>query len=169
MGGLICLGFVATRAPKIDGLVVTNPYLALAMDPGPLKLVVGRIAARLAPTLAVPSGIPATGVSHDRAICEAYERDPKVFKTATAGWFREIQDEQVRVRALSALEVPLLYVWSDADPIVSSAANRELSATLTSPDKTVIERPGEFHEVLNETDRAELHARLGDWLLAHAR
>ncbi|HSI04847.1 MAG TPA: alpha/beta hydrolase, partial [Myxococcota bacterium] len=114
-----------------------------------------------------PSGIPPEGLSHETAIVDAYRRDPMIYSTVTAGYFRASREAQARVRALRRLDMPLLYAYSDADPIASPQANAALAQALDSPDKTVIVRTGEFHEILNETNRAELIARVGDWILAH--
>lgn len=167
-GGLIALDWVADKKPDISGLIVTNPFLDLAMKVPGLKLAAGHLAARLAPRIALPSGIPPEGISHEAAIVEAYRRDPLVFTTATAGYFKHSREAQARVRALKSIDVPLLYCHSDSDPIASPVANAELAATIASRDKTVIVRLGEFHEILNETNRAELMERIGDWILSRA-
>ncbi len=167
-GGLVALDFVAARNPVLAGLIVTNPFLGLALEVPALKLLLGRVAARLLPTLTLPSGLDPAGVSHDSRIVEAYRRDPLVFRTATAGWFREVTAAQERVRALREVTLPLLYIHSDADPIASPEAAAALAAQLTAPDKTVWLRPGELHEVLNETGRAKLHEQIADWVVARA-
>ncbi len=165
-GGLVALDWVADKKPEIHGLIVTNPFLDLAMKVPALKLGAGHLAARIAPRIALPSGIPPQGLTHDTAIVDAYKRDPMVFTTATAGYFKHSRAAQARVRGLTRIDVPLLYCYSDSDPIASPTANAALAQAIDSPDKTVIVRPGEFHEILNETNRAELMARIGDWLLA---
>lgn len=167
-GGLIALDWVASHRLDVSGLVVTNPYLELAVPVPPAKLLLGKLSGRYLPTLAVPSGIPASGLTHDKAICDEYERDPMVFKTATAGWFRETSVAQLRVRQLRELHVPLLYVYSTHDPIGAPSANAALAEQLVSPDKTVVVREGELHEVLNELDRAALHRTVGEWILARS-
>lgn len=166
-GGLIALDWVSSKRPVIRGLVVTNPFLELAMAVPRLKVGVGKLAARLAPRIALPSGIPPEGLTHETAIVDAYRRDPKVFSTVTAGYFRASRATQERVRGLLDLPVPLLYVYSDSDPIAKPEANATLAKNLASPDKTVLVRAGEFHEVLNETNRVELMERIADWILAH--
>jgi len=169
MGGLIALDYVAERAPQLAGLVVTNPFLALAMAVPPWKLLAGNLAARVLPRLALPSGINAVDISHDDAIIERYRNDPLVFGQATAGWFREIQAAQRRVRARSSLTVPLLYCYSDGDKIASPSANRDMSECLTAPSKEVLLRPGEYHEVLNEIDRLSLYRHIGGFLAQGAK
>ena len=166
-GGLIALDWVATRKPDIRGLILSNPFLEVAFAVPKIKLAIGHLASRLAPRIALPSGIPPEGLSHETAIVDAYRRDPMIYSTVTAGYFRASREAQARVRALRRLDMPLLYAYSDADPIASQQANAALAQALDSPDKTVIVRTGEFHEILNETNRAELIARVGDWILAH--
>jgi alpha-beta hydrolase superfamily lysophospholipase len=168
MGAMLSLDYVSQKSPKLAGLVVTNPFLALAAAPPKAKLLVGKAAAFLAPRLSLPSGLDPAHISRDPATQEAYREDPLVFTTANAAWFRECGVAQERVRALKALPVPLLFAYSLTDPIASGEAHRALAAQLESPDKTVVERDG-LHEILNETNRAELHDKIRDWILSRAR
>lgn len=163
-GALIAFDWVARRSPAVAGLVVTNPFLDLTLPPPAYKRVLGAVAGRAFPKLAVPSGIPATAVSRDPAVVSAYANDPYVFGKATAGWFRELAPAQARVRSLDAIPCPLLFVYSDADMVALPSANRALAERLSCPEKTVWFRAGEYHEVLNELDRAELHEQIATWL-----
>lgn len=165
-GGLVALDWLAAAAPAIEGLVITNPYLDVAEPVPAVKLWASKLLLMVAPRLGLPSGLDPTGVSRDPAVVEAYRRDPLVFSTATSGWFAEVQVAQARVRALASVPVPLLYIVSDADRIVSHRAGAALGEQLTSRDKTVWKRPGEFHEVLNELGRDALIADVRQWISA---
>jgi alpha-beta hydrolase superfamily lysophospholipase len=164
-GALIAFDWLAAKKPDVRAVAVTNPYLALALPVPQVKLWASKVLEILAPRLRLPSGIPATVVSRDPAVVDAYARDPLVFKTATPGWFKEVQQAQARVRGLTEVRWPLLYVYSDADALVSPAANAALAEKLASPDKTVWMRPGEFHEVLNELGKDALIADMRKWLV----
>ncbi|MBC7792247.1 MAG: lysophospholipase [Clostridia bacterium] len=164
-GGLIALDWVSQNHPQLRGLVVTNPYVARGMHVPLVKLAAGHVLGRLVPHLSIPSGIDPAGLTHETKFVEAYRRDPQVFTTASAGWFREATRAQYRVMHLRNLESPLFYVHSDSDPIASPSANAELAAKLKSPDKTILVRRGELHEVLNETDRKGLFQQIGSWIL----
>jgi alpha-beta hydrolase superfamily lysophospholipase len=167
-GGLIVLEFVARRSTELAGVIVTNPFLALAAPIAPAKLAVGRLLAHVWPTLSLGNDIDPALLSHDTAIVEDYRRDPLVFRVATPGWLREVTAAQTRVRAMTTCRVPLLYVYSDQDGLSLPAASQALSEQLVAADKTVLVRPGELHEVLNETNRSELFGQLADWILARA-
>jgi len=167
-GGLLALDFIAQRRPELAGLIITNAFLEIGMPVPAPKIWAARILSKIYPSISMSSGISPGGLSHDQDICEAYERDPLVSDVTTPGWFVESSAAQKRVRALTEVAVPLLYLFSDADPLCAPAANRELAEALRSPDKTVRERAGEFHEILNEVGRVALHEEIRDWILERA-
>jgi alpha-beta hydrolase superfamily lysophospholipase len=168
-GALIGLDYVLTRRPALAGLVVTNPFLGQTHPTTGLKLWVGHKAGKHLPRLSLPSGLSAEGLSHEKAVVEAYRRDPWVFNTANAAWFRETTAAQTRLMAgAREIGVPLFYAYSDADPVASPTLNERLSKQLEGQDKTVVVRPGELHEILNETERASLHRQISDWIRSRA-
>jgi acylglycerol lipase len=169
LGGLIVIDFVARHAEarSLNGLVVVSPYLGLAIEVPPVKRWVGHALGGLFPKLSVPSGLDPAGLSHDQVIVDAYRNDPMVFPQATAGWFQESTLAQERAIRIKNLEVPILVYYSETDPIASGARSKAFAETLVSPDKTVRPRAGALHEILNETDRQEVHAELRDWILSH--
>ncbi len=164
LGGLISIDYVCSRQPPINGLIVSNPFLALAMEVPALKLKVAEIAGNLAPRFALPNGLKSGDISRVAEIANRYERDPLIFSTATAGWVREANSAQDRVRAYDRVTAPLYYLYSDSDPIACPNASRILSKQLRSPDKTIEERPDELHEILNEIDRHQLHKDVASWI-----
>lgn len=168
-GGLIVLDYVAVRRPTLAGLVVTGPLLGLPPSVPKAKILVGKIAGTLVPTLSMPSGIDPADISHDKAIVDAYKNDPMVFTTAAAGWFKAVQVAWARVAALDRLSMPLLFAYGDLDRVVSPVANEAFAARIQASEKTVWRRAGEFHDILNETHRAELHLQVAEWILKHAK
>jgi alpha-beta hydrolase superfamily lysophospholipase len=168
-GGLLLLDWAGNGGAArfaVRGLIVTNPFLAMATEPPAYKVFLGRAAARIYPRLALPSGLSPQGLSRRPGIAEAYQRDPLVFTQATAGWYVEALAAQERVTHLTRIDLPLLYVYSDSDPVAAPAVNRRLAERIESPDKTVIERKNELHEVLNEVDRDALFTRVAEFVLA---
>lgn len=164
LGGLISIDYVCSRRPILSGLILSNPFLAMAMEVPALKLKVAEIAGNVAPRFALPNGLKATDLSRVPEVSTRYERDPLVFNTATAGWVREANGAQDRVRAYDRVDTPLYYLYSDSDPIADPNASRILSRQLRSPDKTVEERRDELHEIFNEIDRHQLHQDVATWI-----
>lgn len=164
-GGLIALDWVMSRPTPAQGLIVTNPFLAMTSPPRGPKLWVGRLAGRFAPRLSLPSGLKSEQMSHDPQMVEAHRQDPLICHNANASWFRAVAKTQARVLGQRRVSKPLLYVYSGADPIAAPDINRQFAQQLDSPDKTIEERADEFHEVLNETKREALFAMIGKWIL----
>lgn len=166
-GGLIVLDYVVQKRPEVQATVVTNPYLTLATPPPRVRQVLGRAMARVYPALPISNGLNPAGLSRDSEVVEAYRRDPLVFSTVTPGWFVQAEAAQSRVRALHSFPCPLLYVYSDADPVASPPANAALAEQLQTERVEVLRLEGALHEVLNEIDRQTLYARVVDFLEQH--
>lgn len=165
LGGLIALDFALADVAELAGLVVTNPYVAPAMHISPFKRALGSVTQRFWPTLAVRAGLSSTGLTHDQSILAQARKDPLMFDRTTARWFHEVSRAQERAARGGNLAMPFLGILGTQDPIADPQANRACFARITQADKTVWERQGELHEVLNEPQRLELFAAIGGWLL----
>jgi acylglycerol lipase len=168
-GGLIAATVAIRKASPWRALLLSSPFFDTAKPVPTAKRLAGRIASRLVPTLALPTGLAGKDVTHDAERASAYDNDPLVFETATARWFTETQAAQVRaLHRASSLTLPLLVVVGTADPIVSVPRARAFFDAAGSSDKTWDGREGLFHEVLNEVDWKPIAGRMADWILTHA-
>jgi alpha-beta hydrolase superfamily lysophospholipase len=168
-GGLVAaLSAIQTPSPW-RGLVLSAPFFGLALDVPRPKVLLGRIASRLVPGLGIPSGLAGKDLTHDAARADGYDRDPLVFKKATARWFTEAQRAQAEVMARAGeLRLPLYETFGEKDPVAKNSVGRAFFDRVASTDKTWNERKGAFHEVLNEPDWRELATSIAEWVLAHA-
>lgn len=169
LGGLIALDYFTEARAPLAGLIVINPYLDHA-PPGPSawRLRLGRLAGRIAPWLSVGSGLTREMLTHDHDTLDALERDPLMSHKANASWFREVTLAQPRVRAKRQLSMPLLFVYSDQDPIASPDANCRFAEGISAEDKQIVVRTNELHEVLFERARTEMYAHVTAWMSARA-
>ena len=170
-GGLVAASFAIAhpspwRAPHLDRAVLRlGPRRAESR-----KVVVGKIASRVAPGLGVPSGLHGADLTHDADRARAYDEDPLVFKKATARWFTETEGAQALALARApSLALPLLVVMGTADRVAKVAAAKRFFDAAGSADKTWDAREGLFHEVLNEPEWRSIADRIADWVLAHAK
>jgi alpha-beta hydrolase superfamily lysophospholipase len=168
-GGLVA-SMSAMESPRSwRGLLMSSPYFGLALEAPPIKVFAGRIASRLVPKLGLPSGLKGSDCTHDPERARAYDADPLGFKNVTARWFTETVKAQARAIArASSLTMPLYVMPGGADPIAKTADAKRFFDAAGSKDKTWDERPGLFHEVLNEPEWPELTDKLGAWILKHA-
>jgi alpha-beta hydrolase superfamily lysophospholipase len=169
-GGLVAASRAIARPAPWRALAVSAPYMGLALEPPPAKILAGKIASRLVPTLALPAGIRGADLTHDPLRARAYDEDPLVFKNVTARFFTESTEAQGRAIARApALTMPLYVVIGTGDRVAKVDAARAFFDAAGSPDKTWDAREGLFHEVLNELDWRPIADRLAGWILDHAQ
>lgn len=167
LGGLIALRYVQEREVELAGLVLSAPFLELALPTPRWKLVLAPALSRLWPTFSTPSGLRGELGSRDPEVATAYDRDPLVFKRATARWFAEVLRAQREALAEAPkLGLPLLVLHGEADSVASPRASRALVARAGSSDKTLHVYGGFRHEVLNELGKEGVWEELASWLAA---
>jgi alpha-beta hydrolase superfamily lysophospholipase len=167
-GGLVAASVAIARPAAWRALALSGPFFGVATPVSFPKRLAGRIATRIAPTLAIPTGLGGKDVTHDVERARAYDEDPLVFKTATARWFSETEAAQDRALAQAgSLTMPLLVVVGMSDPVVSVARTQVFFDAAGSSDKTWDGRDGMLHEVLNEVAWRPVADRFAELILAH--
>jgi len=168
-GGLVATTSVLERGGPWKGLVMSGPFFGFALAVPRAKILAGKIASRLVPKLALPTGLSGQHVTHDPVKAAAYDSDPLVFKNATARWFTETTAAQARaLRDAGRLTLPLYVTFGAADPIASFTAGKRFFDAAGSVDKTWDPREGLFHEVLNEPSWKDIVEPIARWILAKA-
>lgn len=172
MGGLVLADWTITRgSSELLGLVLSSPFLGLALAVNPVKEGLGRVMSRIIPTLALPSGLYGRDVTRDPELAARYDADPLNNKKATSRWFTETMGAIQRVHARAGeLTCPLLLVYGGADKVASADATDRFAARLRGRDQEKERLAGHYHELVNEppADRERVIDRIGTWLLARA-
>jgi alpha-beta hydrolase superfamily lysophospholipase len=131
-----------------------------------IKLIPGRILSRLVPTVSMPAGVRGADCTRTPEIAEAYEDDPMNFKNANVRWFTETMRAQNEAQERAPeIKIPSLCIHGTADKIAQPAASEHFMARVGSADKEFVALPGQYHEVLNEPDRATTIERFATTLL----
>jgi alpha-beta hydrolase superfamily lysophospholipase len=170
-GALVSAHYALRFPDQLAGAVLTSPYFKLALAVPKAKVIAGKIASRLFPKLALPSGLKGADVSRDPDVARAYDADPLNNKNATARWFTEATAAQEQLLdEAGKLQLPILVVAGQADKIADANQAQVVFDRIGSTDKTLRMLPGQFHEVLNELpdDRRQTIALVIEWLSNHA-
>lgn len=169
MGGGIAALFVIARRPDIAGLILSGPALRVRATPAGLQLRALRVLAKVVPAYS-RQPLPASAISRDPAVVEAYEHDPLVYR----GGMR-IGHGAASLRAMERIEldmeeieVPLLVLHGTEDRLTSPEGSKELIERARSRDKTLKLYDGLYHEVFNEPEKETVLQDLADWLDAHS-
>lgn len=165
MGGTIVARFVAEERWPVDGAVLSSPALGAKLSL--FNRVRLAVFSRIAPNLPVSNGLPATWLSHDASVVDAYKNDPLVHERITPRLARFILDSgPIILAAAPRWHVPTLLVWAGADRIVSPAGSAAFAAAAPPDVVRSREFPALYHEIFNEAEpaRSEVLAALYGWL-----
>lgn len=164
-GALIALRAVLRGLDGVQGLVLTGPLLGLRAERKPVPDALARSLSALLPWLPLPNGIRAEDLTHDPALRAAHQQDRWVHRFGTPRWYWSMTLAAREVLAAAPrIELPLLCVQGELDPMIDPAKVSELYTRVGSADKQLCVRPGELHEVLNEVGRVELFRQIAAWL-----
>lgn len=169
MGGLVVLEY-AIHHPNagLAGLIASAPLLS-EPNISPVLVALADILSNIVPALSISPGADANTISRDPAVVQAYLADPLVHGRATPRAATEGKKARAFVQQnADAIRVPFLLFYGDADALVPPQTSREVFGKISSPDKTRHEYVGGYHEMLNDTDKAQVLADVSAWLHQHS-
>jgi alpha-beta hydrolase superfamily lysophospholipase len=154
-GGHIAAHWALRGGRSVDGIVLSNPYFRLAIEPPKLKLWSAILMGKFIPHLPVDAGLELATLTSDVEMQKWSDSDPLYLRKATPRWFTESGRAQADLRRdMARFDRPLLLLLGTGDRIADGAAAAEFFAAAVSRDKTLKEYVGFEHEIFNERERA---------------
>jgi alpha-beta hydrolase superfamily lysophospholipase len=167
-GGLMAIHFLNRNSANVSGVVLSAPYLKLAFQPPPLKVIAARLIEKVIPWLPIKNEIRPELLTRDPEAQKAVERDHLYNRTVTPRWFNEANAAQVQAMPMArSMRAPALVLVGSSDPIASSKTARQFFDLIGSPDKQFKEYPGMRHEPFNEVGKEEVWKDVASWISEH--
>jgi alpha-beta hydrolase superfamily lysophospholipase len=163
MGGAFAAWAIAHEPTAADALLLSSP--ALRTDLSSVQRFLMVTMQHIAPNLAVGNGLDANLISHNRAVVAAYTADPLVHDRVSARLARAIVTAgEAAIAAAPGWRCPTLLLYSGADRLVNASGAMAFAAA--APASVVSARRFDtlYHEIFNETGRAEPVAAALGWL-----
>jgi alpha-beta hydrolase superfamily lysophospholipase len=149
----------------VAGAILTSPLLGLPVKRKPVPDAVARWLSFFAARLPLPSGIRAHELTHEQSLVDAVQADRAVHRVATPRWYWSMLGAtELALREAHRLTLPLLTIQGELDAMLDLSAVARFHAGVSSLDKQLLVRTGEYHEVLNELDRQALFTLVADWV-----
>jgi alpha-beta hydrolase superfamily lysophospholipase len=167
-GGQVALRLVLKEKSSIEGLVVSNPLLRVAVPVAPSKLRLGRLLGRVAPWVTL-TGDSRTGVlTRDPEIQEEHRTDPLRHNRMSAPlYFGMVEGGELLIARAAEIRISLLMLLGGQDTVVDPTTSREFFDRVGSEDKTLLIYPKMLHEPLNELGREQVYDDIVRWLEQH--
>ena len=165
MGGLLVIRYLQGAEPVAKGAVITSPWLATAAPVPAWKRLLARVLDRVAPWLALSTGVAPEALMRDPERLQAYRDDPLVHDRISPRLYHRTLEAQYAARAeVARLRTPALFLVPEDDPLVMPAATIAFGESIPGGDATVAPLAGLLHEPHNEPERGEVFLRAGDWI-----
>lgn len=165
LGGNLVLNYVLRRQPKFAGVIVTSPWLRLAVEPSMLLRQLASFLNKLWPTFSMSSGLES--LSRDLIVVDTYKADPLVHDRISVRLFIAVDHAgQWAIDNAAQFNLPLLLMHGEGDRITSAEATK-LFASHVQKDCTLKIYPGLYHELHHEPEKDEIVAELINWLTLH--
>ena len=165
MGGLIAARFATGGFGLVRGLMLSSPALRMRLTHFQRLLLA--LGSALAPGLALASGLPAEGVSHDRGTQHGYVEDLLNHDRVAARVVRFMQDAIVHcMQDAPAFTLPLLLQFAGDDLLVDPTGSEQFYGLLPASAKTKHRYDAAYHEIFNELPplRQQVQQDLIAWL-----
>lgn len=162
MGGNLVLNYVLRRKNEIKGIVATSPYLRLAFEPPKWKMTLGRVLLNIYPSLTMPSGLDANGISRIPGEVKNYKSDPLIHDMVSPMFsFPVIDAGEWAIENADKLEIDTLLLHGSGDPVIDYRGTEEFHNNSNKTQFQVFE--GAYHELHYDHCATEMLEVVQNW------
>ncbi len=165
MGGNLVANFTI-RYPTdfLKGVIITSPWLRLAKDPPALKVVMGKLIAKIIPTFRDTAILEVKGLSRDLEVGRAYLRDDIIHNKMGVKLFLGVSEAgEIALANAQDFKHDSLIMHGSDDPITSAEATQQF-AEKAGKEPTFKLWKELRHELHNETNKEEVLAFMLQWV-----
>jgi alpha-beta hydrolase superfamily lysophospholipase len=164
-GGQVALRLALRCRAPVEGLIISNPALRIALPIPPHKIKLGRWLQRYAPWITLRGETRVELLTRDPEIQREHRADRLRHNRMSAPLYFGIVDGGAMLLARAGeIQAPIVLLVGGQDPVVDPAAAREFFDRLGSEDKTLLLYPKMLHEPLNELGRDQVLDDLARWI-----
>jgi len=170
MGGNVLLNYILQRNPKINGAIVSGPWLKLAFDPPAIQVKLAKLVSGILPGLVQSSKLDVKAISRDPKEVQRYVDDPLVHDKISTAFFVGVHGAgEWALENASKLSVPTLIYHGTADSLTSHDASKQF-AEKAGDKATFKSLDGYYHESHNEAaaDRERVFKLILEWINSHS-
>lgn len=165
MGGNLAINYILRFPGEIKCAVASSPWLRLTKPPSAVVQFGASLLLKISPDFTIPNGLNANDLCHDEEECMAYSADKLNHgKVSVSTFFNIKKSGEWVIQNAATLQIPLLLMHGDADPITSYTASQEFSRNSNS-FLTFLSFKGLFHELHNEPgDKGMIVGKAVEWV-----
>lgn len=163
MGGNVVINYVLKKKHQIKGVVATSPFLTLAFEPPKIKLAVGKLLQKIAPSVTMGNELDPNHISRDKSEVEKYINDPFVHDKISPNFSLTFIDTgKWAIENANKLETPLFLLHGTDDKIIDYKGSQAFADKSTLASIKLYK--GGYHELQNDLCKEEMLQDVTDWL-----
>ena len=163
MGGNVVINYTLRKKHNLKGVIATSPFLKLAFEPPAIKLAIGKILQKIAPSITMGNELDANNISRDKVEVQKYIDDPLVHSKISPNFsLTFIETGKWAIANASKLQMPMLLLHGTDDKIIDYKGTQEF--TNNSERATLKLYKGGYHELHNDLCKEEMLQDVVNWL-----
>lgn len=164
-GGVVLISAVMQGDVQPRRFVLSNPALATRRRVSVLARVLGRVASRLWPRLALSNGVDPKHLSRLPEVVAQFRADHLVHDRISARLFTEWEGAcRLAMAQASTLNTPYYLIIGGGDQLIDGLQAQEFEARTPARHQTRI-YPDAYHEPFNDLGSELVFEQLGAWLV----
>lgn len=166
MGGNIAGNYILARKPVINGLILSSPWLKLAIKPPVFRFWLAKLMYKLIPNFPDSTNLDPNFISRIPSEIQRYKDDKWVHGRITPGLFIPTFFNGLSLlNKAKKINVPTLIFHGTGDKLTSQKASKEFAERNTQAK--YIEYENGYHELHYDTCSQEVLDNILDWLSVH--
>ena len=163
MGGNVVINYSIRKKHHLKGTIATSPFLKLAFQPPKIKLAVGKILQKIAPSITMGNELDANDISREKTEISKYVNDPLVHDKISPNFsLTFIETGKWAIENASKLKSPMILFHGTDDKIIDYKGSQEF--VTNSKTATLKLYEGGYHELQNDLCKEEMLQDVVNWL-----
>lgn len=163
MGGNVVVNYILRKKTNLKGVIATSPFLKLAFQPPAIKLFIGKILQKIAPSITMGNELNANDISRYKVEVNTYINDPLVHHKISPNFsITFIETGKWAIENANKLTTPMFLLHGTDDKIIDYKGTEEFANT--TEKATLKLYKGGYHELQNDLCKGEMLTDVVNWL-----
>lgn len=163
MGGNAVINYVLKKRNDLRGVIATSPFLKLAFEPPKIKLAVGKLLQKIAPSITMGNELDATHISREKAEVDKYINDPLIHSKISPNFSLTFIDTgKWAIDNAGKLKTEMFLLHGTDDKIIDYKGTQEFANNAKNATLKLYE--GGYHELHNDLCKEEMLQDIVNWL-----
>lgn len=163
MGGNAIINYMLTIKNDLKGSIGTSPFLRLGFEPPKIKLAVGKLLQKIAPSMTMGNELDPNHMSRDKKEVEKYINDPLIHHKISPNFsLTFIETGKWAIENAEKLNIPMLLLHGTDDHIIDYKGSQDFANNTKKASIKLYD--GGYHELHNDICKEEMLQDVVNWL-----